>query len=172
VDYSPEQIVGICKKEGLECVSIERIYQFIWNDKRNGGRLHHHLRSKGTRYQKRGHLKGNRGQIVGRVDIDQRPSIVERKERIGDLEIDLVIGKNHKEALLTINDRATGVLKMTKVKSKEAEVIERKTIELLQDWMLFFNTITSDNRKEFAHHKSVAKALDIDFYFAKPYHSW
>ena len=22
------------------------------------------------------------------------------------------------------------------------------------------------------HHKSVAKALDIDFYFAKPYHSW
>ena len=172
MNYSPEQIVGICKKEALECVSIERIYQFIWNDERNGGRLHHHLRSKGKRYQKRGYLKGSRGQIVGRVDIDQRPSIVERKERIGDLEIDLVIGKNHKEALLTINDRATGVLKMTKVKSKDAEVIERKTIELLQDWMPFLNTITSDNGKEFAHHKSVAKALDIDFYFAKPYHSW
>jgi IS30 family transposase len=63
-------------------------------------------------------------------------------------------------------------LKMTKVKSKEAEVIERKTIELLQDWMPFLNTITSDNEKEFEHHKSVAKALDIDFCFSKPYHSW
>jgi len=36
---------------------------------------------------------------------------------------------------------------MAKVKSKEAEVIERKTIELLQDWMPFLDTITSDNEK-------------------------
>jgi len=147
MDYSPDQIVGTCMKEGLECVSIERIYQLMWNNKRNEGRLHQHLSSKGKRYQKRGYLKVSRAQILGRVDIDQRPSIVELKERIGYLEIDLVIGKNHKEALLTINDRATGVLKMAKVKSKEAEVIERKTIELLQDWMPFLDTITSDNEK-------------------------
>jgi len=61
---------------------------------------------------------------------------------------------------------------MAKVKSKKAEVIERKTIELLQDWMPFLNTITSDNGKEFAHHKSVAQALDIDFYFADLTISW
>ena len=38
------------------------------------------------------------------------------------MEMDLVIGKNHKGALLTINDRATGMLKMGYVESKEAAV--------------------------------------------------
>ena len=32
------------------------------------------------------------------------------KVRFGDLEIDTVIGKNHKGALLTINDRVTGLV--------------------------------------------------------------
>lgn len=96
---------------------------------------------------------GSSWQIIGILDVDKRIPIVERKERIGGLEINLVIGKNHKEVFLTINDRATGILKMTKVKSKEAKMVERKTIELLQDLRPFINTITLDNGKEFVHHK-------------------
>jgi hypothetical protein len=53
-------------------------------------------------------------QIIRILDNPLRISTNERKERIEDL----VIGKNHQEALLTINDRATSVLKMTKVTSK------------------------------------------------------
>ena len=33
-------------------------------------------------------------------------------------------------------------------------------------------TITNDNGKEFAGHKSLAKKLDCDVYFAHPYSSW
>ena len=171
-DYSPEQIVGRAKVEGKPMVSIERIYQYIWEDKRQGGTLYKHLRTKGKRYQKRGNSKQRRGLIKDRVDIDQRPAIVETKERFGDLEIDLIIGKEHKEALLTINDRATGILFMDKVPSKEAQVIEEKAIELLGDWIPLIYTMTSDNGKEFANHKNIAEALNIDFFFAKPYHSW
>ena len=97
---------------------------------------------------------------------------MEKKSRLGDLEIDLVIGKDHKGALLTINDRASGVLFMDKVESKEALLIQQKTIELLQDWKPLIKTITSDNGKEFANHQSIAEVLEIDYYFAKPYHSW
>ena len=97
---------------------------------------------------------------------------MEKKNRLGDLEIDLVIGKDHKGALLTINDRASGVLFMDKVESKEALLIQQKTIELLQDWKPLIKTITSDNGKEFANHQSIAEVLEIDYYFAKPYHSW
>ena len=171
-DLSPEQIVGRAAKDGKVMVSVERIYQYIWQDKKKGGKLYRHLRTKGKKYQKRGYLKGKRGIIKDRVDIDQRPAIVETKERFGDLEIDLVIGKGHQQALLTINDRATGMLFMDKVQSKEAHLIEAKTIELLEEWKPFIQTITSDNGKEFANHKNIAAALDIDFYFAKPYHSW
>ncbi len=78
-DYSPEQIVGDASRKGIECVSHERIYQFVWDDKKQGGKLFRHMRTKGKRYAKRGSVKGKRGQIVGRVGIDQRPQIVEQK---------------------------------------------------------------------------------------------
>ncbi|MCS7474616.1 IS30 family transposase [Myroides odoratimimus] len=171
-DYSPEQIVGRCKIEKIEMVSVECIYQFIWKDKKQGGKLYKHLRNKGKKYRKRGSNKDSRGLISNRLDIDERPGIVDKKERIGDLEIDLIIGKNHNGALLTINDRATGILLMGKVESKQAHAIEAKTIELLKDYKPLLHTITSDNGKEFANHQNIANALQIAYYFAKPYHSW
>lgn len=171
-DYSPEQIVGRAALESRACVSHERIYQYIWKDKKQGGTLYKHLRNQGKRYRKRGSAKDNRGIIKGRVDIDQRPDIVELKNRIGDLEIDLVIGKGHNQALLTINDRSSGLLFMDKVQSKEASEIQQKTIALLADWKPLIHTITSDNGKEFANHFEIAEQLNLDFYFAKPYHSW
>lgn len=50
------------------------------------GTLHEHLRTRGKRYRKRGAAKDSRGIIRGRVDIDQRPSIVQKRTRFGDLE--------------------------------------------------------------------------------------
>jgi transposase, IS30 family len=172
LDYSPEQIVGRSKEKGLDCVSIETIYKHIWEDKKKEGTLASHLRKKGKKYAKRGALKGTRGQIPGRVDIDLRPEIVEAKERLGDVEIDLVIGKDHDGALLTVNDRASGKLKMAKIDSKEASVVQAKLIEILLEWKYFLQTITSDNGKEFANHKAIAEALSISYFFAKPYQSW
>lgn len=171
-DFSPEQMVGRAIIDGKEMVSHERIYQYIWKDKRGGGKLHKHLRTKGKKYRKRGDYKDNRGLITNRVDISKRPKIVDKKERIGDLEIDLVIGKDHKGALLTINDRATGLLFMGKIDHKESQAVADKAIELLEEWKPLLHTITSDNGKEFANHEQLSDKLGIDYFFAKPYHSW
>ena len=85
------------------------IYQFIWNDKKNGSKeLYKHLRRHGRKHKKRGNKTNGRGFIKNRVDIDQRPKIVDDKVRFGDLEIDTIIEKKHKGALLTINDRVQG----------------------------------------------------------------
>jgi IS30 family transposase len=48
-DYSPEQFVGYCNKNGINCASIETIYLHIWKDKKQGCSLYHHLRRKGRR---------------------------------------------------------------------------------------------------------------------------
>ena len=170
--YSPEQIVGVAKKQGVACVSHERIYQHIWKDKRKKGNLYDHLRTKGKRYRKRGAAKDSRGIIPDRVDISQRPKVVDDRERAGDLEIDTIIGKNHQGAILTVNDRASGLLKMKKLEGKSAQQLAMATIELLEDMKQFLNTITADNGREFAAHQTISKALEIDFYFARPYHSW
>lgn len=171
-DYSPEQVVGFCKKEGINCVSHETIYQYIWKDKKQKGILHTHLRRQGRKYRKRGAAKDKRGIIKDRVSIERRPEIVEKRERFGDLEVDLIIGSNHKSAIVTINDRASGMLKMKRVISKEAVVVTRAINSLLEEWIPYLHTITADNGKEFAEHKEVAEFLNIDYYFAHPYHSW
>ena len=171
-DYSPEQIVGTLKKRGSPYVSHECIYQHIWEDKKQKGLLHTHLRRQGRRYRKRGSSKDSRGIIKDRISIDERPSIVEKRERFGDLEVDLIIGKNHKQAIVTINDRTSGVLKMKKVASKESHIVAKAITDLLTEWKPYIHTITSDNGKEFAAHEIVATELNVDYYFAHPYHSW
>ena len=171
-DYSPEQVVGVLKKENKGTVSIERIYQHIWSDKKKGGDLYTHLRRQGRKYRKRGSAKYSRGRIKNRISIEQRPQIVDTRSRFGDLEVDLIIGEHHKEAIVTINDRASGVLRMRKAKSKESDVVKRIIVELLEEWRPYIQTITSDNGKEFAGHEYVAEMLNIDYYFAHAYHSW
>ena len=42
----------------------------------------------------------------------------------------------------------------------------------LEPYKEFVHTITTDNGKEFAAHRAVAKALEALFFFAQPYHSW
>ncbi len=172
MELSPEQIVGVALKEGITIVSIERIYQHIWQDKKRGGRLHKYLRNQGKRYRHRGAKKDQRGRIRGQVSIAERPSVVDRRERFGDFEIDTVIGKNHKGALLTINDRKTGLAIIRKLQSRNALELANATIEALIPYKGMLHTITSDNGKEFAHHQLIAQALNVGFYFARPYHSW
>ena len=128
--------------------------------------------SRQERYRKRGAAKDNRGIIKDRVDISARDPIVEKRERLGDLEIDTIIGKDHKGAIITINDRATGMLKMMKTNGKDAKDLAINVTRMLQDWKPYIFTITADNGKEFSEHKVIAKELDIEFYFARPYHSW
>jgi IS30 family transposase len=171
-DYSPEQVVGVLKRDNKETVSHERIYQHIWGDKAKKGTLYTHLRRQGRKYKKRGAKNDNRGIIKNRISIDKRPEVVDKRERFGDLEVDLIMGKNHKYAILTANDRASGMVKMKKVNSKHADEITCAIIQLLEDWMPYLHTMTADNGKEFAGHQTVAQQLNIQYFFAHPYHSW
>ena len=172
-DYSPEQITGFLRKNQMENVSHETIYMYVWNDKKNGDKkLYTHLRHKGRHYAKRGSLTNGRGFIKNRVDIDHRPSIVDEKVRFGDLEIDTVIGKNHKGALLTINDRVSGVVWIRLLSGKEAGPLTEAAVKALMPIKSLIHTITADNGKEFSSHEKIAKDLGIFIYFAKPYHSW
>lgn len=170
--WSPEQIAGWLKKNMKSSVCYETIYQFIWKDKRSGGTFFKHLRHSGKSYNKRSGKNAGRGLIPNRIDIDKRPAIVEEKSRVGDWEIDLIVGKDHIGALVSMVDRASKYTKLALVKNKAADVVTKaleKSLEPLKDVV---HTITSDNGKEFSMHEKIASSLDASFYFAKPYHSW
>ncbi len=170
-DWSPEQIYGKLNLIGwLDVPSIESIYKFIYADKKYGGKLHTHLRCQKKRKKRYASGQQRRGQIKNRHDIDERPLIVEDRSRIGDLEGDTVVGAHHKGVLLTFADRKTRISIIRPHKNRKADVIAQSSIDALESFGAL--TITYDNGKEFAHHEKVAKALDVDVYFAKPYASW
>jgi len=133
--------------------------------------LHKQLRHTGRR-QKRSNLKDNRGAILKRVPIEQRPEVVAKRKRIGDIEVDLMMGSNHKSALLVMTDRATLVTMLEKLNSKEAEHVYQKMRKRLSNFnSSWIKTITFDNGKEFAYHHKLAKDLNTKTYFTRPYSS-
>ena len=171
-DFSPDQVSGSLKRNHGVIISHETIYRHLLADKANGGTLYKHLRRSNRKRKKRYGSRNIRGQIPGRVSIDLRPAIVDNKERIGDWEIDTVIGKNHKGALLTIVERKSKYTLIQKLSYKRSRLVADATIDLLAPYHDKVFTITSDNGKEFADHQRISKQLTAKVYFAHPYHSW
>ncbi len=171
-DRSPEQIVGDCRNATIACVSIERIYQHVWQDKANGGTLYKHLRSGRRQRRKRYGSKSSRGIIPNRKPISSRPKAVEDRKQFGHWESDTMIGKNHKQALVTIVERKTGYVRIQRVTRKTSEAVTQACVELLRKDLACVRTITTDNGKEFAGHLEIEKELQTKVYFADPYSAW
>ena len=171
--WSPEQINGYCIQNNIPMVSHERIYQYIYQDKENGGKLFEHLRTGKKKYKKRyGKHKNKKIIIKNKVSIDDRPEIINNKERYGDWEIDTIIGKNHKGAIVTVVERKSSFILIRKLKGKNASELAIETIRLMMPYKELVHSITSDNGLEFANHEYIAQKLNAEFYFAHPYSSW
>ena len=169
--WSPEQISGYMQNNMKISVSHERIYQYILEDKRKGGSLYKNLRRSGKKYNKRLNKLAGRGLIPNRVDIKERPAIVDAKERVGDFEIDTIIGANHQGAIVSIVERKTMLLRLKLLTDKTAKQTANATVQLLYSIKKHVHTITSDNGKEFSEHQFIAKNLDAKMFFATPYRS-
>lgn len=172
---SPELISGRWGVVGIDGVSHETLYHWIWAAKRNKDstdkNLYKHLKH-GSRKAKRGNQQDSRGRIKGRVPITERPEVVAERSRLGDIEVDLMMGKAHKSALLVLTDRATLLTALQKVTSRNAEgIADRITQRLGRIPPAFIKTLTFDNDKAFARHQKIAKALKADTYFTRPYTS-
>ena len=166
-----EQIAGWLKREKQPAVSHERIYLYVYADKRRGGLLHRHLRSqKKQRKRYGGYIR--RGQIPNRTSIDERPKIVGRKGRFGDWEADTIIGARHKGGILSLVERKSKLTRLHKLATKAASEMKDVSVALLAPLAARVHTITVDNGKEFCEHEQIAAALKARIYFAHPYASW
>ena len=129
--WSPDQISGRLAKDGVAFISHERIYQHVWKDKKDGGTLYLHLRHGSKKYNKRKGKNSGRGLIPNRVDIDQRPSIVAAKSRIGDWEADTIIGANHRGAVMSHVERSSKYTKLAKLLDKSADSVVQACARVL-----------------------------------------
>ena len=168
--YSPEQIAATLQIEYQIKISHVTIYKYIYINRLAEGDLYKQLRHQGKRRTKYGSKRKSR--IKDRVSIHKRPKIVDEKKRKGDFEIDTIIGKGKKGAIVTMVDRKSMYLKFSVPCSKNAKIVANEIKRLLYPYKKMIHTITTDNGLEFSGHKSVSKALKCDFYFCDPYSSW
>lgn len=171
-ELSPQQVVDYLAREKLVSLHHETVYQLIYADKASGGDMYKHLRIVSKPYRKRYGSYDARGKIKNRVSIDERPAVVDNRNRIGDWEGDTVIGKGRKSALLTLVERKTLYTVIIKLTGKRADLLADAAIEGLGPIKDRIKTITLDNGLEFAAHETIASALEADIYFAHPYASW
>ena len=115
---------------------------------------------------------GRGGRIPRRIDINPWPPLVDERSRCVDLEVDLIIGKGHHGAVLTVVDRKSKHVWLAVLSGKMAAETTRVLIRLLEPIEDRMHTITAENGKEFAGRADVAAALGLDYDFARPYHSW
>jgi IS30 family transposase len=175
--WSPE-LISVKGNESGECpISHEWLYHWIWTSKHGNKRkdlkykkLYKYLKH-GRRRRKRGNSKDGRGVILNRVSIENRPNIVAQRKRLGDIEVDLMMGKNHKGALLVMTDRACLHTNIKKLKGKTSAEVTRAIISKLSKSSYDLHTLTFDNDKAFADHITIGKELDVKTFFTRPYTS-
>jgi len=170
-DWSPEQVSGWLEKHQEIRISHEWIYQYILTEKQAGGDLYTHLRQHGKRRKRYGQYD-RRGKLPNRVSIEERPQLVEQRERLGDWEVDTLVGKGYRGALVSLVERKSRYTLLQPVTQRLANLVADATISLLQPFTDLVQTITGDNGKEFAEHVRIAETLKANFYFAHPYSAW
>jgi len=170
-DWSPEQVSNWLKKNTDTAVSHEWIYQYIYMNKRTGGDLHKHLRCQKKRRKRAGDYD-RRGKIPNQVSIEERPEIVEKRERLGDWEADTIIGSGKRGAIVTLVERKSRFTLLKQVTRRTAAAVEEAILDLLRPFQASTHTITFDNGKEFANHQTIARELQANMFFAHPYSSW
>ena len=168
--WSPETIAGVRRRDGKNCVSVEWMYHIIRQDKARGGTLYtylpHHLKH-------RRRPVSSRIPIRDRVSIDERPAVVDARTRFGDWEMDTIVGKDGKGAIVTLVERTSKKLLMAKSpKGKNAKAVAKLVVQLLRPFEHHVLSITTDNGTEFAEHKYIERMLHTKIYFAHPYSSW
>lgn len=171
-DFSPEQISGRLRREGKLNISHETIYQYILEDKRQGGTLYLRLRQRLKKRRKRYGARDRRGRLEGKRHISERPAEADDRQILGHLEIDTVMGAGSRDCVVTLVDRASGEIAIGKLDDRTVASLNKRVVGLLERNPGRCQTITADNGTEFHGYETIERATAVDFYFANPYHSW
>lgn len=164
--HSPEQVAASLP------VSHETLYQRIYADKQSGGDLWRHLRCQKQRRKRYASGRQRRGRIPNRRPLAERPVSVQTRRQVGHWEGDTIIGKGHKQAIVSLVERKSGYCLLAHVPKKTSAAVSTSIIQLLAPLKARALTLTFDNGLEFAGHADIDQALGSISYFADPYASW
>ncbi len=178
---SPEQIAGRLKVDFPDDpemrVSPETIYQSLYVQARGGLKreLTTFLRTGRSIRKYRRRADQRAGRIKDMVSISERPPEVEDRAVPGHWEGDLIMGSvASNTAVGTLVERASGFVMLLHLPDGHRalavqEALVAKMSTLPEQLRL---SLTWDQGKEMSNHVEIAKATDLDIYFADPHSPW
>lgn len=162
--WSPQQISSWYKMKNQQIVSTKTIYRYIKQGMLGATK---YLRRKGKPYKRASDVN----RMSGGKSIHDRSEVIENRERIGDWEVDTMVGlKGTKTVILTLVDRKSRLLLARLCSDRKASTISNEIVKMLKKHTV--HSITADNGKEFADFAYLEKKLNTSVYFADPYCSW
>lgn len=174
--WSPEQLSGRLKRnwpaDKNRRIGKDSIYDFIYEHRKD---LVKYLRCQKGKYRRRygTRIREKQREALKKRRLDQRPAIVEKRERIGDWEGDTIVGQERTKQILTHVERKSGLLLADKLEYSTAEETKNKTIKRFKKIPKNKKrTATYDNGTTFSEHEMTEKKTGMEIYFAWPYHSW
>ncbi|MCU7881963.1 MAG: IS30 family transposase [Candidatus Thiodiazotropha sp. (ex Lucinoma aequizonata)] len=160
-ELSPQEIIDYLKRHKRLSLHHERAHGLVYEDKAAGGDLYKHLWVASKLYRKRYGHYDRHGKIKNRLDIDERPAIVESRRRIADWEGDTVMGKGLKSALLTMVKRKTLYTVIMRLTGKQSNLLAETAVAGLKALKSNILTISLDNGLKFADHDIIARGRVI-----------
>ena len=130
-------------------------------DRNEGGGLSNHMRRGKYSFEPREY----KGKIKNRVTIDTRPEVINERKRLGDFEIDLIVGPKNREAILTAVDRLSRRCIIEKLSGKGAKEIKDVLLNAFSNYYCQKHSITSDNGSQSTLHEEIAQELEVDYLF-------
>ncbi len=170
--WSPDQVTGFYRDQGVAMPSLETVYRHLRKDKRNGGKLYRYTRIMAKVGRKRYRSRPARGVLLGKPHISERPLDVEARQQPGHWEGDTVMGAETSHCLLTLVERSSGFTIIKILKARNKDQASRAVMRAVASYRHLFKTLTFDNGTEFHDYKRIEDRCDVRCFFATPYHSW
>lgn len=168
---SPSAIAGrlAIGRDGLPYVSKNSIYRFIASAHGRQIEYQRALLRRQTKAKKRRPLSEK---LQDRKFIDQRPEVITKRQRVGDLEADFIVsGKAGTGYLLTAVDRKIRYGFIRLILPVTIANVEQGFLDI-QAHFPELTSITIDNDILLRYHKCLEQLLGVPIYFTEPYSSW